>query len=264
MKNFIGKHKKIFIIIFALLMACVLTTTAITSQNVIPEELIDKIPTCSKPTGQVICKGIDVSSYQEEIDFAAVKDSGYDFVILRAGTGTGKDDNFDMYYSQATEAGLDVGCYLYSYATTVEEAKVEAETLLRTIKGKTFSYPVFYDFEDAQLLSYDRIETNTGMINAFCQIIKQNGYYPGVYTSSSIHKDFMDNTVIDAKWDMWIANYGDYSGDSDYYKFSNSFSMWQYTDKGKVTGVFTDVDVNLCFVDYPEIIEEFKKRLSNL
>lgn len=264
MKIFLKNHKKLFIIILALTVACILTTTSLTGVNTYYNSDVDNISTCSTPEGRIVAKGIDISSYQEDVDFSKVKSAGYDFVIMRAGTGLGKDKNFELYYEQATQANLDIGCYFYSYAKNVKETKLEAGNLLKYIRGKTFTYPVFYDFEYSKLLSYDRIDINTRMINNFCKIIKRSGYYPGVYTSSSFYTNFMDTQTIGDNWDVWIANYGDYSGNYNHQNFSKMFSMWQYTDKGTVDGISTNVDMNLCFVDYPSVINQFNKRLAEI
>lgn len=263
MKKYIAKHKKLFFIIFALIMSGIISTSAITSLNRIRLKEINKLTTCSQPTGNVVCRGIDVSSYQEDVDFSKVKSAGYDFVILRAGTGLGKDKNFDLYYKQAIEAGLDVGCYFYSYATNLEEVQKEAKDTLKYIKNKTFTYPVFYDFEYPELLSYDRIDLNTRMINTFCRTIKVAGYYPGVYLSSSVYRDFVNTQTINEKWDVWVAEYDDYSG-TDKKGYSHKFSMWQYSDRGSVDGISTDVDMNLCFVDYPAVTKEFADKYDKI
>lgn len=263
MRNFIAKNKKLLIIMLILVVSVMIGTSAITSLNKSRLEQINALTTCSKPTGEVVCRGIDVSSYQGNVDFKKVKEAGYSFVILRAGTGLGKDKKFDTYYKQATEAGLDIGCYFYSYATTVDEVKKEAKDTLKYINGKTFTYPVFYDFEYPELLSYDRIKLNTRMINTFCRVIKRAGFYPGVYLSSSVHRDFVNTQSIDEKWDVWVAEYGDYSG-IDNENFRYNFSMWQYSDKGIVDGISTNVDMNLCFVDYPAVVNEFCKKYSEI
>ena len=95
-------------------------------------------------------KGIDVSQYQQNIDFKKVKASGVDFVIIRAGFGkyaNQKDPYFESHYKAAKAAGLKVGAYWYSYAATVAEAKAEAQTCINAIKGKTFEYPIYFDLE---------------------------------------------------------------------------------------------------------------------
>lgn len=96
-------------------------------------------------------KGIDVSQYQQNIDFKKVKASGVDFVIIRAGYGkyaNQKDPYFERHYKAAKAAGLKVGAYWYSYAASVEDAKAEAQTCINAIKGKTFEYPIYFDLEE--------------------------------------------------------------------------------------------------------------------
>lgn len=96
-------------------------------------------------------KGIDVSQYQQGVDFKKVKAAGIDYVIIRAGFGkyaNQKDPCFENHYKAAKAAGLKVGAYWYSYAATVEEAKAEAQTCINAIKGKTFEYPIYFDLEE--------------------------------------------------------------------------------------------------------------------
>ncbi|MCR5652786.1 MAG: 1,4-beta-N-acetylmuramidase, partial [Ruminococcus sp.] len=204
--------------------------------------------------------GIDVSFYQGDIDFSAVKESGFSFVIIKAGgTGFGVDSKFEQYYSDAQAAGLDIGCYYYTYSSTVDGIKSDAQELLEIIKGKTFNYPVFLDFEEEVFQSADMIGTNTDIINTFCTAIKRSGYYPGVYTSSSLYKNYIDSTTLGNSWDFWVASYGDHTFESDEYKYD--FSMWQYSNAGIVNGIKADVDLNVVYVDYPSLILEFKDKI---
>ncbi len=264
MKSFVIKYKKL-IIFSAIILALVIifTTAGLSAPSRSYSKIVDNISTCSVPEGRVISQGIDVSRYQGDIDFGKVKASGYDFVIIRAGTSQGgKDKNFDAYYSGAIEAGLDVGCYYYTYSTTSKEAKREAEEVLSYIEGKSFTYPVFFDIEHIEHQSYQRIDENTAMINAFCKCIKRGGYYPGVYTSNSIYNNYIDVSKVLNKWDFWIAIYRDYT--YSYNGYSDIFSMWQYSNIGRVDGINADVDLNVCYVDYPKVIEEFNNKLTKI
>lgn len=101
-------------------------------------------------------KGIDVSQHQGKIDFSAVKKSGIDFVIIRAGYGKyskQKDPYFEQNYKNAKAAGLSVGAYWYSYAASAEDAKNEAKTCLEAIKNKKFEYPIYFDLEESSQFS---------------------------------------------------------------------------------------------------------------
>jgi GH25 family lysozyme M1 (1,4-beta-N-acetylmuramidase) len=261
MKDFIIKHKRIIMLSAILLVFSVIFTTAgLTSSRKSADEVADSISTCSTPTGSVVARGIDISRYQGEVDFEKLKSEGIDFVILRVGISGGKDTKFEEYYEAASTAGLDIGCYFYTYSLTSAEAKADAEEVLEYIQGKSFTYPVFFDFEYPELLSYDRIEENTEMIDTFCKYIKRGGYYPGVYTSTSIYDDFMDSSSLGNKWDFWIAHYID--GTSAYEYYNHSFSMWQYSSTGTVEGISNDVDLDVSYVNYPEIIAEFQRTLE--
>lgn len=259
MKTFITAHKKIIMFSAIIIVLVLIFTTAgvIVPQNV-EEPSVDDIKTCSKPVGEVIAKGIDVSKYQGAIDFEKVKNDGYSFVILRVGTSQGgKDVNFETNYKNAEKAGMDIGCYYYTYGYKASDLKREAKEVISYIKGKTFNYPVFLDFEFEELLKYSRADENTKMINTFCKYIKRAGYYPGVYTSNSIYKNYIDNRTLGNKLDFWVASYIDNTYKSTAY--SKSFSMWQYSSNGIVNGIEARVDLDVAYVDYPKLIREFNK-----
>lgn len=263
MKDFIVKHRKpVMFFSITIVLLLIFTTAGIAVPPMLNNPTIDDINTCSKPVGEIIAKGIDVSRYQGNIDFEKVKEDGFSFVIIRAGTSQGgKDINFEQNYKNAKKAGLDIGCYYYTYGYTAEDLKKEAGEVLSYIKGKDFTYPVFLDFEYEDLLKYSRADENTRMINTFCKYIKRGGYYPGVYTSNSIYKNYIDNIKLGNKWDFWIASYIDNTYKSS--QFSKSFSMWQYTSNGGVNGINARVDLNVAYVNYPEIIKNFKLELKN-
>ena len=133
---------------------------------------------------------------------------------------------------------------------------------MKIIKGKTFTYPVFLDLEDENIQSADMIESNTGMINAFCKQIKRNGYYPGVYTSTSVYYNYIESDSLVNSWDFWIASYDDHTYNSDAYH--KDFSMWQYSNAGVVNGIEAEVDLDVSYVDYPKLIKEFKDKILRL
>lgn len=261
MKDFFLKNKRpIFLTALVLVFVMIFTSAAVSQPKKNTSKVIEDIPTCSVPKGKIVAHGIDVSFYQGDIDFQKVKDSGVDFVILKAGTtGYGADEKFESYYKDALSAGLDIGCYYYTYSTTVEGIRDDAEKLLKIIKDKTFTYPVFLDFEEEAVLSAEMIETNTQMIDAFCMKIKKSGYYPGVYTSTSIYYNYIESISLGSTWDFWIASYDDHTYESD--KYHKNFSMWQYSNIGSVSGISTDVDLDVSYVDYPSEIQKFKDNI---
>ena len=88
--------------------------------------------------------------------------------------------------------------------------------------------------------------------------IKRNGYYPGVYTASSVYENYLETISLGSTWDFWIASYEDHTYESD--EYHDDFSMWQYSNAGEVNGISSDVDLDVTYVDYPEIIKEFKEK----
>lgn len=195
-------------------------------------------------------KGIDVSKHQGNVNFEKVKASGIDFVIIRAGYGkdiSQKDKYFEQNYKSAKAAGLKVGAYWYSYADTVDEVKQEAKVCIQAIKGKTFEYPIYFDLEESSQFSKGKSFCDS-LVKTFCNELEKAGYWAGLYISRSPLQTHLSSSVA-KRYALWIAEYNDkcnYSGD---------YGMWQYSSKGKVSGVSGNVDMDYCYVDYPNLIK---------
>ncbi len=203
--------------------------------------------------------GVDVSEYQGEIDWAAVKEAGVDFAILRLGyRGMTKgflnvDETFEQNYRGAADAGLSVGVYFFSQAVSQAEAEAEADFVLETLNGRKLEYPVAFDWETPvpseklpaeKLRAYDVAGDQAAEFGAaFCERIREGGYTPCVYTNKHLAYSFFD---LDQwkDYDLWYAEYQDVP--SLYY----GFRMWQYTEDGKIPGVEGSVDLNICFKSY--------------
>ena len=199
--------------------------------------------------------GVDVSTHQGEIDWEKVAADGIDFAILRLGyRGYGEsgimklDDRFEENYQGAVAAGLPVGVYFYSQAITVEEGLEEAQLVLDTLDGRDLAFPIVFDQEevfeaDART---DDLESDmaTDIAIAFCDKIAEAGYRPMIYANTKWFMAQMDFSRLD-QYDKWLAQY---------YRtpfFPYQFQMWQYTSTGSVDGIDGNVDLNLCFYDYP-------------
>lgn len=118
--------------------------------------------------------------------------------------------------------------------------------MLKCIEGKKFEYPIFLDIESKSHKYLDSYTFNA-LVNAYCDVLKEAGYYPGVYSYSSMMKKY------NFKYDVWIAHW-DTTHPNVY---NDNFTIWQFTSKAKVKGVqSTNVDVNICFIDYPSIMKE--------
>ena len=194
-------------------------------------------------------KGIDVSKHNGTIDWAKVKAAGVQFAMLRAGYGrydNQKDEQFEANYKGATAAGIPVGAYHYSYATTAEQAKREAEVFLGWIKGKTFTYPVAFDIEDAKQANLG-VSLISDIIRTFCETVEAAGYYVVVYAN----KDWLTNRIdadCKSRYDIWLAQW------TSEPTYTGSFGLWQYTSDGAVDGIAGRVDMNIAYKDYPSII----------
>lgn len=195
--------------------------------------------------------GIDVSKWQGHINWAKVKASGVQFAIIRAGYGrevSQKDAYFEANYYGAKAAGLPVGAYWYSYATTTEGARAEARACLEVIKGKSFEFPVWFDQEYEPAIKALTKQQRTDIIKAFCETLEAAGYYTGLYCS----RDWLTNWLYPDQlraYDIWIAAYGSSPG-----KVPLPYGMWQRSSSGKVSGISGNVDLDIAYKDYPAIM----------
>ena len=197
-------------------------------------------------------RGIDVSRYQGNIDFNAVKASGIKFVIIQAGYGryiSQKDPWFESNYKRAKAAGLDVGVYWYSYAKSASEALQEAEVCLQAIKGKQFEYPVYLDIEERSQFACGKTICSQ-IVEAFCERLQNAGYFAGWYTYRAAIPYFTDS--VQKKYTLWIAEYAN----SCAYKGAGVVDIWQDTSSLRVAGINGNVDANYCYRDFPAIIKD--------
>ena len=195
--------------------------------------------------------GIDVSKWNGTIDWNAVKESGISFVIIRCGyrgSKTGvlvQDPKFESYITGANKAGLKVGLYFFSQAVNEKEAVEEASMAIALAQKYKISYPIFIDTEWTSGGRANSIskETRTAVCKAFCETIKSAGYTPGVYACKSWYQDSLNVSSLSG-YKIWLAQYASQP------TYSNRYDMWQYTDKGKVNGISTNVDMNISYLGY--------------
>lgn len=192
-------------------------------------------------------QGIDVSKWQGVIDWKKVKASGVDFVIIRAGYGTNVDPRFSVNYAGAEAAGLHVGAYWYSYALSKQAAEIEAECCKRTLAGKSFEMPIYFDVEERNQLVKSAAFVSA-LVTTFCMELEKAGYFVGLYMSRS---PLQTKTTEDVRrrFAIWAAEY------NTRLNYSGAVGMWQKSSSGKVYGINGNVDLDECFVDYPKIIK---------
>ncbi len=203
---------------------------------------------------RVLC-GIDVSEYQEEIDWAAVAESGVEFAFIRVGVrGWGyagtlmRDSDYWKNLQGARANGIAVGAYMFSQAVNEDEAIEEARHVMALLDGYELDLPLVLDFEYAsvpgglggRLYNADLTpEEATAVCNAFCAEVERCGYESMVYAN----RNMLENDLLAEKLGrVWLAHYTDetsYAGDYDY---------WQCTSSGAVSGISGPVDLDFGFV----------------
>lgn len=189
-------------------------------------------------------KCIDISEWNCDINFNKVRNTGVTCVIIRAGYGKDpnqEDNKFQEYYRQAKSAGLNVGAYWYSYATSVDAAKAEVKNCMNTIGGKQFDLPVFLDVEEYRQAVLPR-RTLTDIISAFCDGIKSYGYDVGMYSAKSMLVDSAYPDELSSKYLIWIA-----APNTSYSDLPSYVDLWQYSWNGKIDGIRNDVDLNYIY-----------------
>ena len=194
--------------------------------------------------------GIDVSKYQGKIDFQKVKDSKIEFVIIRAGYGkdaSQKDPYFETNYTNAKAAGLNVGTYWYSYALTEDDVKKEAKAFMKVIAGKQFEYPVYLDLEYLNQLKNGK-DFCSNVVRCFCGTLEKHKYFAGLYMSRFYLQTYIYPEVAE-KYSLWIAEYGDKC------RYNHPYDMWQKSDACQVNGISGNVDLDECYVNFPDIIK---------
>lgn len=214
-------------------------------------------PRTLKP-GEVLRKGVDISMYQGDVNWKTLKASGIEFVFVRvAGRGYAQEGKLytDSYYDRniegAQKAGLKVGVYIYSQATTAAEAVEEADYTLNLIQKYTLELPVVLDFEyacNAGGMLTGRLynarlsrQAATDVCNAFCDRVKEKGRIPMVYANMSMLNDSLYASKLKAG--VWLANFTKrttYTGDYDF---------WQCSESGNVPGIDRTVDIDFWFDD---------------
>ena len=208
-------------------------------------------------SGENVKKGIDVSKWNETIDWEAVKEDGVEFAIIRCGYRGSLSGSLilDPMYEQnirgAIDADIPVGVYFFTQAVNEVEAVEEASMVISLIRQYDVDYPVFLDSESAggngradDLNAEDR----TRIHKAFLETIANAGYATGIYASANWLNERVDMTEL-SDYHTWLAEYAEVPSYDGYYH------MWQYTSKGSIDGISTNVDLNLCYMNIDTSID---------
>ena len=209
--------------------------------------------------GYALLRGIDVSDYQGAINWVAVRESGIDFAILRCGWRgySGGSLNEDKYFRQNVEgavaAGVKIGAYFFSQATSVMEAAEEAVFTAKILQGCPLTLPVFFDWENigTESARTDGVDAHTVTQAAleFCRLLGSEGYQTGVYS-------YIPNVYSMYELDslqgipLWMGDPGSWP------EFLYEHDIWQYSFTGTVPGIEGNVDMNVIYVADPDYTAE--------
>jgi len=187
--------------------------------------------------------GIDVSAWQGQIDFKKVKADGAEFVIIRMAYNSEDDKEiyldkyFEQNYENAKKVGLKVGVYVYTNASTTEDAIKQAKFIRKHLKKRKLDFPIAYDFENWS--GFNSLKMNTHdlleRVNEYKSILKKDGYDVMIYGS----KWYLENVWLDNDYTTWMAHYTD---QTDY---SKPYKLWQHASDGIIDGIegYVDLDV---------------------
>lgn len=208
-------------------------------------------------------KGIDLSCWQEKVNYNELKKQGIEFAIIRIGYGKNKsqkDKLFETHYEGLKNAGIKIGIYLYSYMTSIEAGKQEAENCLYFLKGRKIDLPIFIDLEENRTAKLGCDAVTKGAIE-FCKTIKKAGYEAGVYANLNWFTNYVNPyKIIENGFKIWLAQWND--------KITANFNVdiWQYTSKGKLNGISGNVDLDYQLKDEQteNPIEPTKKTIEEL
>lgn len=204
--------------------------------------------------GEVVShKGIDVSSHQGKIDWNAVAEDGVEFAIIRTalrGYGSGKlveDDNYKTNIKGATDAGIHVGLYIFSQAITEEEVLEEANMIIGQAKEYNVTGPIVIDVEKVASstgrMNALTTEERTKLVSLFLKTVEEAGFKPMIYYNTEMSALMVDVAEFE-DYDKWYASYAE----TMFYPYQ--YDIWQYSAKGKVAGIDTDVDLNISFTEF--------------
>ena len=198
--------------------------------------------------------GIDVSKYQSGLDWDKIKKSGVSFVIIRIGyRGYGaagnlvKDPMFEEHFTNARNAGLKVGVYFFTQAVNEAEAQEEADGCNWALNGRMLDYPIFYDTEASTAPRGTGradglgVEDRTKCAIAFCERVKELGYKPGVYASTTWYRKRVNYNTLRSRYTIWNAHYGVSSSPI-------GCDLWQGTEKARINGYSGELDANISYI----------------
>ncbi len=189
--------------------------------------------------------GLDISSWQGEVDFQKLKDAGVEFVMIRLGgtKGTNAEYFMDKYFErnikEANKYGIEAGIYFYSYANSVASAKKDAKWVIKQIKNYNIKLPVAFDWEEWKYFNEYNLSFFglTNMADEFLKEIEKENYKGMLYSS----KTYLENIWLETDYDIWLAHYTEKTN------YQGKYKMWQLCDNGKIDGIDGPVDIDIMY-----------------
>ena len=208
-------------------------------------------PIRASAVNKAVYNYIDISEWQDTVDFAKVKASGVQGIIIRIGFGDvisypyQIDKQFERNYSECKRLGIPIGAYFYCYAKTAAEAQREAQGCLKLLAGKQFELPILYDVEEQTVFSKGHCNE---VIKAFADILEVVGWWVGIYTyKCAADAYFTERTK--SRYTMAIAQYASVC------TYTGPYAIWQNSSTTSVPGISDRVDHDWCYEDFPTIIK---------
>lgn len=227
--------------------------------------IVDTVPGW---TGEPPFRYLDVSRYQGRITldgWKQVKEANYKGVMLKTVSTNHKlsnradglyiDPTFEDNYKNAKAAGLDVGVYYYTYATSEAMADAELALVREAVRGKELTLPIAVDVEENSIKQLSTLDLTNLTAYALEQVEKM-GFYAQLYTYTGYSYE-LDMGRLAGRWDVWLA---DYTGKTPAVGYH--YNAHQHTSKGRAPGISSNVDLNVTTRNYPKII--CKKGLTRL
>lgn len=225
-------------------------------------EKVSTVDTVPGWPGEPPYRYLDVSRYQGKITldgWKQVKAAGYKGVMLKTVSTNHKlskradglyiDPTFETNYKNAKAAGLDVGVYYYTYATSEAMADAELALVRQAIYGKELTMPLAVDVEENKLKPMSTLDLTNLTAYALEQVEKM-GFYAQLYTYTHYSNMELDMGRLANRWDVWLA---DYTGKAPAVGYH--YNAHQHTSEGRVPGISGNVDLNVTTRNYPEIIK---------
>ena len=184
---------------------------------------------------------VDISEFQQGINFNKMKNDGIKAVIIRAGYGresSQKDSMFESHYKNAKSENMMIGVYWYSYADSVGDAEKEAKACLECINNKSLDMPIYYDLEDNSQTKLGKAKL-TEIAERFCETIKKSNYRAGVYANLNWFNNYLDYDKLKKKYSIWLAQYNSVN--------ELNCDIWQNSSSGRVSGYNGRLDTNVIY-----------------